>query len=203
MLRGTLRPLRALAPVGLAALLGVGALVAQDAVLASLERRLAGNPRDAAGQEQLGVEYLRRGDLERAFVQFHKALAVDPRRGTPHFYLGIVYYRRDLPFKEIEAYQRALLARPDFLPARLNLAHASLSVGRIEEAIEQYRWVERREPRNPTVLYNLGLVLADLDRAGEAKRYLKSFIRFAPTDHPNRPRAAGVLARLEGREAPE
>lgn len=180
-------------------LLAAGGAIGQERILAVLERRLAANPRDAAALEELGVEYLRRGDYARAFIQFHKSLAVDPDRGTPHFYLGLVYFEKGLYFKEIEAYQKALLRLPSFQPARLNLAHAHLAVGQISEAIEQYRWVEKRDPKNLTVLYNLGIVLADLDRAAEARRYLRDYLRLAAPAHPGRARAAKILAGLDGK----
>ena len=189
--------IRTVAALVLGCALATGAALAQERVLEALEARLAANPRDAAGLEELGIEHLRRGDYARAFIQFHKSLAVAPERGTPHFYLGLIYFEKGIHSKEIEAYHKALLRLPEFMPAHLNLAHAYLAAGRIEEAIEQYRWVERRDPRNLTVLFNLGMVFADLNRPEEGRRYLKRFLRLAPADHPVRGKAAEVLAEVD------
>lgn len=169
----------------------------QERILAAIQARLATNPRDPAALEELGVEYLRRGDYPQAFIQLHKAIAVNPERGTPYYYLGLVYFEKRLYFKEIEAYQKAILLIPDFLPAHLNLAHALLSVGKIPEAVQQYQWVEKREPGNLPVLYNLGIVFADLNRPKEARRYLTEYLRLAPAGEPARKRAAEVLAEVE------
>jgi tetratricopeptide (TPR) repeat protein len=188
------RSFRTLGGCALACLLLVGVVLGQERILAALQARLAANPRDSAGQEELGVEYLRRGDYTQAFIQIHKAIAVDPSRGTPYYYLGLVYFEKGLYFKEIESYQTSIRLLPDFLPAHLNLAHAYLAVGKIPEAIEQYQWVERRDPANLTILYNLGIVLADLNRPDEARRYLTEYLRLAPPGEPARQKAAGVLA---------
>jgi tetratricopeptide (TPR) repeat protein len=182
----------------LCCLLTVGAVVGQERLVAALEERLAANPRDSASLEQLGVELLRRGDYGQAFIQLQKALAVDPGRGSSHYYLGLVYFEKGLYFKEIEAYQKAILLDPEFLPAHLNLAHADLYVGRVPEAIEQYQWVEKRQPGNLVVLYNLGIIFADLHRPDEARRYLTEYLRLAPHDDPARQKAAGVLAEVNG-----
>ncbi|MFN2431379.1 MAG: tetratricopeptide repeat protein [Gemmatimonadota bacterium] len=190
------RPLRRpLLGIVLGGLLLAGAATGQERIAAVLERRLAANPRDAEALEQLGVERLRRGDHARALIQLHKAIAVSPRRGTAYFYLGLVYYERGLLFREIEAYQKSILHLPDFMPARLNLAHAYLAAGRVPDAIEQYRWVERQDPGNLTVLHNLGILFADLNRSQDARTYLERYLSLAPAGAPGRVRAAEILAR--------
>ena len=182
--------------------LTVGALAGQERVLAILQERLAANPRDPLALEQLGVEHLRRGEHPQALIQLHKAIAVDPRRGTPWFYVGLVYYEKGLLFREIQAYERALLYAPDFLPARLNLAHAYLAAGRVPDAIEQYRELERRDPGNLTVLYNLGILFADLNRPNDARSYLDRYLALAPANAPGRSRAAEIRAEVEDEESP-
>lgn len=193
-LRPRLRPLL-LPLVGLA--LTVGALTGQEQVLATLERRLAANPRDPAALEQLGLEHLRRGEHAQALVQLHKSIAVSPERGLAWFYVGLVYYEKGLLFREIQAYERCLLHAPDFLPARLNLAHAYLTAGRVPDAIEQYREVERRDPQNLTVMYNLGILFADLNHPEDARRYLDRYLTLAPQGALGRERAAEIRAELE------
>lgn len=190
-------PFRTVSVCVLGCLLLVGAVVGQERILAALQARLATNPRDPAALEELGVEYLRRGDYPQAFIELHKALAVNSGRGTTYYYLGLVYFEKELYFKEIESYQKAILSMPEFLPAHLNLAHAYLSVGKIPEAIEQYQWVEKRQPGNLPVLYNLGIVFADLNRPEEARRYLTEYLRLALVDQPARKKAAEVLAEIQ------
>jgi tetratricopeptide (TPR) repeat protein len=192
------RPLRSVVACVLGCLLVVGAVVGQERLLEAIEARLAANPRDPAALEEMGVEELRHGDYTQAFIQLQKAIASDPRRGTSYYYLGLVYFEKGLYFKEIEVYQKAILLRPDFAPAHLNLAHAYLSVGKIPEAIEQYEWVHRHDPGNLTVLYNLGMVLADLNRPSEARPYLTEYVRLAPGSDRTRARAAEVLAEIDG-----
>ena len=163
----------------------------------AIQARLALNPRDSTALEQLGVEYLRRRDFPRAFIELHKALAVDDTKGSSYYYLGLLYYEKGLYFKEIESYEKAILLSPNLLEAHLNLAHAYISVGKIPEAIEQYHWVEGRQPASLPVLFNLGMVFADLDRPEEARRYLTEYLRLAPVDHSGRQKAAGVLAAIQ------
>lgn len=188
---------RALAVLALFSALAGGAILGQDRLVEVLRARLAANPRDAATLEQLGAQYLRQGDHAQAFIQLHKALAVDSDRARPFYYLGLLYAQKGLYFKEIEAYQKALVRAPDFLPAHLNLGHAYLSVGKIAEAVEQYRWVERRDPRSLTVLYNLGIVFADLNRPAEARRYLNRVLLLAAPQDPAREKAARILAEID------
>jgi tetratricopeptide (TPR) repeat protein len=190
------RPLRIVVASTLARLLLVGVLLAQEPLLEAIQARLAANPKDPAARQELGVAYLRRGDYPDAYIELQKAIAVAPNPGMAHYFLALVYFEKGLYFKEIEQYHEAIKTLPDFVPAHLNLAHACLAVGRIPDAIEQYEWVRRRDPKNLTVLYNLGIVFADLNRPAEASRYLTEYSRLAPQDHPGRARAAQVLAEV-------
>ena len=190
-------PFRTLFACLLGCLLVVGGVLGQERILEAIQARLTSNPRDPVALEDLGVEHLRRGDYSQAFIQFHKALAVDPGKGSSYYFLGLVYFEKGLYFKEIESYQKAILLSPDLLEAHLNLGHAYLSVGKIPEAIEQYQWVEKRHPGNLNVLYNLGIVFADLNRPEEARRYLTEYLRLAPAGQRARTKAAEVLAEIK------
>ena len=58
------------------------------------ERRMSlaleADPNSAEAHDTLGGIYLERGDLQRARLQFEKAVQLQPQSGPAHYHLGLV-----------------------------------------------------------------------------------------------------------------
>jgi tetratricopeptide (TPR) repeat protein len=68
------------------------------------------------------------------------------------------------------AYERYLEHHRNDYSARMSLGACMLSVGKFEEAYDQFRAVSSKEPAHPLVHYRLGEALLELKRAEEAEK---------------------------------
>ncbi len=123
--------------------------------------------------------------LARSFLaagEPRKALGVLQRAGVMRskpeyrYWQGMVYYALGDLEKERESYQQLLQQRPDFLPARLNLAHNYLENRQLEKAEELYEQVLRIDPRQERAWYNRALVFHLQDKVDEEIRAWKDFL---------------------------
>jgi len=137
--------------------------------IARYEEILVTEPGDAATRFRLGLALMGLNKLEQA------AAALDPLDPARHpagadvyFHLGNGFRSQMRPADAAEWFRRALLARPDFVTARFNLALALQNQGWLSEAAEQYHFVLEASPDLAQARHNLALVLQMLGRHSEA-----------------------------------
>jgi len=119
----------------------------------------------AAGHQPLNAEalfYLGRSLLasdqpEEALSVFRRAAMLQPDNPQYTLWQGSAYYALGKAEEERRSYQQLLDSRPDYLPARLNLAHNLLQNGLPGQARRLYEEVLQRAPTDKTALYNRAL----------------------------------------------
>jgi tetratricopeptide (TPR) repeat protein len=77
----------------------------------------------------------------------------------------------------IEAYERAVAAKPTLLEAHINLGWLLHEAGRLPEAERVYRVAIRANGEDSMLLYNLGVLLQDMGRKNEAMRVYERALR--------------------------
>jgi len=94
----------------------------------------------ATAHYRLGVSFLSEKKIQQAFVEFHRALELNPNDREVLNALGIVHMMHldDYP-KAIEYFERALKVSPDYSEAYNNLGFAYEKSGNYETAITFYR----------------------------------------------------------------
>jgi tetratricopeptide (TPR) repeat protein len=120
----------------------------------------------------VGLDYVLLNDYANAIKWLEKAVERDPKNKDSWYYLGRAYYSRSL----LPESRRALLAVLDLDPrdarAENNLGLILESEAKPEEALEAYRkameWQTGSTHRSEQPYLNLGNLLLELDRAGEA-----------------------------------
>jgi tetratricopeptide (TPR) repeat protein len=157
--------------------------------LAAFEQALAEEPDDPVVHSHMGMAYHRLERFESALVAYTKASQLAPEDPIPLariaevqeqsgqsdaaantlFSIAEIYQRQRDWTQAIQAFQRAILLRPDHLPARialaeiysqldqplraiteyLNLARVLQQQGQVEKALEQCRKALELDPRNP------------------------------------------------------
>jgi protein O-mannosyl-transferase len=143
------------------------------------------------------------GALPEAINQYRAAIAEyqttarsEPDAWEAHFNLGLAYGQ--MPGKSAEAIEEletALRIRPDSALIRFHLGNTLHKLGRIEEAIMQYRESERIDPNVPEVHYELAYALAQLPgRTPEAIAECQKMLDLRPDDAPGRELMASLLA---------
>lgn len=96
--------------------------------------------KESSAHYQLGVSYLNENNIQLAFVEFQKALKLNPNDKEVANAIGIVYLMKleDYP-QAAEYFQRALSLDKNFSEASNNLGLAYEKSGRYAEAVEAYK----------------------------------------------------------------
>jgi len=134
---------------------------------------------------QIGLSYLNDNNIQPAFVEFQKALEINPHDKEIHNALGIIYLVKleDYP-KALKHFKEALDLDENFSQAETNLGDTYAHMGEFDNAIAAYK----RAIANPLyknaamALNNLGMVYYRLSKFDDAldayKEALKRFSSF-------------------------
>ncbi len=159
--------------------------------------------------QMLGTVNQVRGRNDEALGYYEKAIAIS-REPVPQALsnMGYLYHARGDFARAVDAYRRAIEARPNAAPTHRNLGDSLLRLGRAADARAAYRraaeLAEAARVVNPADALNLASLAVYLQKAGDgaqAMRWLDDALRRAPTDPQVQFRAALVHA-LAGRTEP-
>lgn len=130
---------------------------------------------------QLGVYYLRQGNLSQAMVKLRKALEQDSRYADAHMAMALVYERMNEPRQAEERFRRAIALEPDNSEARNNFGRFLCGEGRLDEALEQFRTAAANPvyDRPALALTNAGLCSR---QAGELRKAEDFFLSALQTN---------------------
>jgi Tfp pilus assembly protein PilF len=135
------------------ALNGLGLLAIDDhrpaEAAQSFERAATIDPTNAAYWTNLGNARRAAGDRARAEQAYRRALDVDGRAADAANGLGVLLVEANRPGDAVVWFERAIVAAPDLVEARLNLGIALQSAGIANRAAEQYRLVLSARGQHP------------------------------------------------------
>lgn len=109
-----------------------------------------------------------------------RAVEDDPRDVAARILLGGAYLRADDPTAARDLF-RDLLADHDDASVRIGYACALDDLARSEEALEQFRLVQKQDPTNPAILFCTGFCHERAGRETEAVNYYQDAISICPT----------------------
>ncbi len=94
----------------------------------------------ASAHRQLGLSYLNDNNIQPAFVEFQKALELNPMDKEVLNGIGVIYLMKleDYP-RAIEYFQRALKVDKSFSEASNNLGGAYEKLGKYDDAVSSYK----------------------------------------------------------------
>jgi type IV pilus biogenesis/stability protein PilW len=112
----------------------------------------------AEAHNKLGYSYLNDGQLNEAFLEFQKALALNPKNKETLNYLGYISARFKNYDGAVSYYKRAISLDPDYAEAVNNLGVAYAETGEWDEAIRQFKAaLDNPLYRTPSLAYsNMG-----------------------------------------------
>lgn len=137
-----------------------------------------------------------RGDQAGALALLWEAAGLAPHDADIQNRLGDALDRIGALDAAIDAYRRALAARPDFRKAANSLILTLVKAGRGPEAAERARAIVAAAPRDPDAHFTLGLALAEQDIA-EATATFRRVLEMAPRHVLARYNLAQVLKRAD------
>ncbi len=97
------------------------------------------NVMQAAAHVKLGNSYLSEGQLSEAFVEFQKAVRLDPRNKESYNYLGFISARYKKYDEAVRYYKQALSIDPDYSEALNNLGVVYVETGNWDEAVKCFK----------------------------------------------------------------
>jgi len=136
----------------------------------------------ASVNTQLGLGYLRNGQLDLAWERLNSALQADPNYATAHNGIALVYDRLNEPEKAEEHFKRAIAINPSDSAAQTNYGAFLCQQGRIDEG-ETYFIMAVKNPlyNKPEMAYsNAGLCKLRVDDLEGAQIYFRAALRADP-----------------------
>jgi tetratricopeptide (TPR) repeat protein len=113
-----------------------------------LRRAVDMDPESVLAWGNLGAMQMRAGRYEEAFTSLRRARDLDPADGQIQYNLAVLHRRDGERTQAIDAYERALLTRPDLEEAWIGLARTLVEEGRYADARRVLREFLDRYPRS-------------------------------------------------------
>jgi Flp pilus assembly protein TadD len=146
----------------------------------------------------LGIVYMRQGNIDKAIEHYTKALQIKYNLPKTHNNLGNAYARQGKIDMAIAHYTAALQINPDFAGAHNNLGNALAGQGKIEEAILHLSRSQELQPDFAEPAFNLGNLLAQQGKIDDALAQFTRALELEP-DFAEAHNSLGVILARKGR----
>jgi tetratricopeptide (TPR) repeat protein len=154
--------------LGAAALLVIGALSCSAWIQTSYWRdsetlfthALAVTRQNDVAENNLGIVFLQRGQLDDAISRLQAAIDLRPENGPAHNNLAKALLQKGRVAEAMVHYRKFLAIEPQNVEARNILGTALIQQGRIKEAIQEWQDALAIEPENGNAASNLAWVFA-------------------------------------------
>ena len=150
-----------------------------DEATVQFQEALQLRPNDAQACNNLGSILAQKNEADEAIAQFQKALQLQPQNFQAHGNLAsVLFYQKGRADEAMAQCQQALEIRPGLTQAHTILGDILLQKGQDAEAMAQYQKALQTEPDSPSVLNNIGWILAtspdaNLRNGNQALQYAK------------------------------
>jgi len=148
--------------------------------LQNARRALELNPDLAASHIAAGLAEMQAGHSAEAEKHFRDAASLDPKRGAPYRWLGILYDNNGKREQVQDALDRALKLDPDDWRAYMELAFNQYQAAKYREAAANWEYALKLEPDNLDALESLGGVYHMLGRDDDGATVLQRALEIRP-----------------------
>jgi tetratricopeptide (TPR) repeat protein len=139
------------------------------------------SPNKARPVNNLGVTYLERGELDKAYDCYRKAIALNPNYMDAYINLGDLYEKRKDYAKAIDSYLKALTFGPKTSAPYENLGRAYGQLGRYEDALKYLGQAIEKNPYSVKAYAHRGTIYDRLGRFDEAIDAYRKAVEVDPT----------------------
>ena len=120
---------------------------------------LKGNPEMSADEyERLGDNYIRQDNLVMAFMQYNKALSLDPGRTDIRYKVGQLLLMRGMADEAMMEFEKILKIDPDNALAYEGRGMVLLGKGKLDESEDNFKWAVSLDPKLWKVHTSLGII---------------------------------------------
>jgi Flp pilus assembly protein TadD/4-amino-4-deoxy-L-arabinose transferase-like glycosyltransferase len=129
---------------------------------------------------KLGLEFEKKGNLDRAEQEYRLALEGQPDFAWAVHQLGVVLEKKGRLDEALTAYRRAFALQPDYGEALFDLAVLYEKKGDLSEAAIHYEKVLRVKPDTPEAHNNLGSIYEQIGRPEKAEQSYRKALQLRP-----------------------
>ncbi len=158
-------------------------------------RTLACTSDNTVAHNNLGAALAKKGEIDRAIIQFQEAIRLVPDYAQAHNNLGGALDRKNRFDEAIQQFQEAIRLEPDFASAYYNLGGVLVKQDRLDAAIRQFQEAIRLKPDLAEARSDLGAALDKKGLVDEAINQFREAIRLKPDFAEARNNFGGDLAR--------
>jgi len=160
-----------------------------EAAKKSFEKAIELNPKFPDPRVNLGNMLLGMHEEAAAMRQFKAALAIDPgilsRDVTSYSTFNVLGLCLTADHKYVEArraFERSIRINPKFAPAHVNLGNTFVALKQEGAALKEFLNALAIQPKDPTALFNVGLIYGREGKVNLAEEYLSKAHDLAPED---------------------
>ena len=138
-------------------------LIDPDKAIENLEKLAQKNPTDSQILEELAFVYskeIKRKDkqinrimAEKAINTYLNLLKLDPKNASANNNLANIYYTLGRVDEALDQWEKAVLARPDFIDVHLNLGKIYYTQGKLKKAADHFEKVLNLDSKTPKLLF--------------------------------------------------
>jgi tetratricopeptide (TPR) repeat protein len=155
------------------------------------------SPNSANAHGGLGHAYHKRGQLDKAIVEFQKAVRILPNHFRAYYILGVLYDQKGDIKNAIDNYKKSIAINPEFADAQYNLAILYHKQGLIADAIRQYKKVIELMPEDYEAHNDLGVAYAIEGQLLQAVSEWQKVLKIDPANKSARDNISKAKAQLE------
>ncbi len=139
------------------------------------------NPQDADAQHQLGLNHLKRGNLDAAQRHFENASRIDPEDPDFHYYRGRVFEAKGDWAGALTQYEETYRRNSEYGQGDIfrEVGKAYLHVGKLEKAVEFLQFFLEIRSSDPEGRYWLAVALGRLGKQDEMRVQLNTILEQA------------------------
>ena len=138
--------------------------------------------KEASAHYKLGISYINDNLLQKAFIEFQKAIEIDPGYRDGYYALGHVHFMQQSYGEAVTSFQKAVTIDPKYSDAYNYLGKVYEAQGKLDQAIIEYEQALKNPqydtPEKPHL--NLGLVYLKQEKYDQAVRSFQSVLRITP-----------------------
>jgi Tfp pilus assembly protein PilF len=142
-------------------------------------------PRNASAINNLGVELIDRGQLERAKTLFETGYRDNPDLWLAQYNLGRIYYKKGLYQEALAAFQKSLSAEPNYPPADMQLGMTQYRLGQLNLAIDSVKRAIALQPAGVGYHFALGILLKESGDLAGARKEFEEELKRDPNHQPS------------------
>ncbi|MDQ3819746.1 MAG: tetratricopeptide repeat protein [Acidobacteriota bacterium] len=154
-------------------------------------------PNFMMAHNDLGAQFLERGDLDEATAELRRAIEIDAKAFNPYLNLGIVFLRQQRFAEAADTLRKALSLESNSPAAKLYLGLALKGMDELDEAERELKAAYNLGgAAYAAALFHLGEVYMDKGERELARQALETFLHDAPTA-PNAAQARKLIGQLQ------